>query len=327
MMRRRQFITLLGAAATAWPLAARAQQPRMPVIGLLYPQSQGGAEFVLRSLRQGLKDQGYVEGYNLSIKYALAQNQIDRLPAMAAALVAERVDVIIPIGVPAAVAAKTATRSIPIVFNIGADPVERGLVTSLNHPGENLTGTSNLNSEVIGKRLELLRELVPGAITIAYLTGSGTLTGNQTVAQRAAGALGLRLLLVAAISADDLEAAFASIIDQSAQGLEVDPDPFLDSEPVRDRIIALAARRRLPAVYTYPEFTQGGGLMSYGTDFSETWRLTGAYAGRVLNGEKPANLPIQQATKMRLVINLKAAKVIGLAIPEALLGRADEVIE
>jgi putative ABC transport system substrate-binding protein len=299
MIRRRDFITLLGATAAAWPVGAQAQPARMPVLGFLHPQSQDLAEFVLKSLRQGLKDHGYVEGQNLSIKYALAQNQSERLPTLAAALVRDRVDVIVPIGVPAATAAKAATQSIPIVFNIGADPVERGLVTSLSHPGENLTGTSNLNSEVIGKRLELLRELVPGATTIAFLIGSGTIIGNRTIAQRSASALGLHLLLVSATSADDVETAFASITGEGAQGLEVDPDPFLESESVRDRIIALASRKRIPAVYAYPEFAQHGGLMSYGTDFSETWRLTGAYAGRVLKGEKPTNLPVQQATKMR----------------------------
>jgi putative ABC transport system substrate-binding protein len=237
----REFITLLGGAAATWPLLAHAQQPAMPVIGFLYPQYQDTADLVLGPFREGLREQGYVEGRNLLIKYVLAQNQRERLPMMAAALVREQVAAIATVGDGATLAAKAATQSIPVIFNVGSDPIESRIVPSLNHPGGNLTGTTNLNTEVIEKRLELLHQVQPAASTIAYLTNSkGAGDANIKRAQRAAGVLGVRLLFVGVSRASDLEAAFATIIEQGARGLQIDTDPFLESVPVSAQIIALA---------------------------------------------------------------------------------------
>jgi putative ABC transport system substrate-binding protein len=326
-MRRRAFITLLGGAA-AWPLAARAQQPAMPVIGFLHSGWPDEIADRLRAFHQGLGETGYVDGRNVALEYRWADNKYDRLPALAADLVRRQVTVIAaPGSVPSALAAKAATATIPIVFSVGIDPVEFGLVASLNRPGGNLTGITSLNVEVGPKRLELLHELVPSATMIALLVNP-TNPNAETLsrdAQAAAHSLGLQLQVLHASSERDFDTVFASLVQLRIGGLVVGIDPFIGTRI--EQIAALALRHTMPTIYQFREFAAAGGLMTYGTNTADTFRGAGVYTGRILKGEKPADLPVQQATKVELIINLKTAKLFGLTVPPGMLARADEVIE
>jgi putative tryptophan/tyrosine transport system substrate-binding protein len=328
-VRRREFIALVAGAAVAWPLVARAQQPAMPVIGFLCPTSPDTRRELIAAFQQGLAEAGYVEGRNLTIEYRWAKGQNDRLPAMAADLVQRRVAVIAAIdGTATALAAKAATATIPIVFLIGADPVELGLVASLNRPSGNITGLSALSLGTVAKRLQLLHELVPAAADIAFLrnpTNPYYVTLETRELQSAATGLGLRLLLLNASTTGEIEVAFRTLVEQRADAFLLGTDPFFMT--VRDQLVALAKRHALPAIYPFREGAVAGGLMSYGTNLRDAERLMGGYTGRILSGDKPADLPVLQATKFELVINAQTAKALGISIPLPLLGRADEVIE
>jgi putative ABC transport system substrate-binding protein len=323
---RRDFITLLGGAA-AWPLAARAQQAAMPVVGFLNTRVPGADPHLLAAFRRGLKETGYVEGQNVAIEYRWAYNQYDRLPALAADLVRRQVTVIAAIGSPSAPAAKATTTTIPIVFIIGFDPVEVGLVTSLNRPGGNLTGVTVLGVELGSKRLELLHELAPTANIVAALVNPNTPAAEtqSTDLQTAARSLGLKLHVLHASSERDFDTVFASLLQLGAGGLVVGNDTFFSTRS--EQLAALALRHGVPAIFQYRQFVEAGGLMSYGGDLADNYRLTGVYTGRVLKGENPADLPVMQSTKVQLIINLKTARALGLTVPLSLLGRADEVIE
>jgi putative ABC transport system substrate-binding protein len=325
-MRRREFVSLLG-GAVAWPLAARAQQAAMPVIGFLSPGSPEADVGRMNGLRRGLMEVGYVEGQNAAIEYRGAQYEYNRLPALAADLVSRQVTVIVTVSTPAILAAKAATSTIPIVFAMGADPVRLGVVASLNRPGGNITGVYNLNTAVTGKRLELLHELVPTARVVGYLANpKSAFTEPETKElSEAARALGVELRMLNIVSESEIDTAFATLAKEPSVPLLVSSDNLFADRPVR--FIVFAARHAIPAIYPYREFAAAGGLMSYGPDLADGFRLAGTYAGRILKGAKPTDLPVQQLVKVEFVINLNTAKVLGLTFPPPLLARADEVIE
>ena len=324
-MKRREFIALFGGAA-AWPLAARAQQKAMPVIGVLNTGSPGPSP-LLAAFRQGLSEAGYVEGQNVAIEYRWAEGHYDRLPALAADLVGRKVDLIMATSPPSALAAKSATSTIPIVFRSGADPVGDGLVASLARPGGNLTGVSFIADELTAKRLELLSELVPRVGVIALLMNPNNATAERVIrdVQEAARTKGLQLHILKASSESEIDTAFASLVQLHAGALVVGADPFLSGR--REQLVALASRRAVPSIYAWREFAASGGLISYGPSLTSAFRLVGHYAGKVLKGAKPADLPVQQPTTLELVINLKTAKALGLTVPRSMLMHADEVIE
>jgi putative ABC transport system substrate-binding protein len=327
-MRRRELIKLLGGVAAGLPFAAHAQQKSMPLIGYLgvgLPQLQH--PFVV-AFHEGLKEAGFVDGENLIIEYRWAEEHYDRLPVLAADLVHRKVDVIVATGEPSLRAAAGATSTIPVVFVTGNDPVQSGLVASLARPGGNMTGFTAIATELLSKRFELLSELLPKARTIALLVNPNAASVSEVtirLAQQAASAKGIRLLIVNAGDASDVEAAFASIAQQRADAVMVSADAFFFAQ--RERIVALAARYAVPAIYELQEFVDAGGLISYGPNVASLRRQVGVYAGKILKGAKPVDLPIQQPTKFHLMINLKAAKALGLTVPPTLLVRADEVIE
>jgi putative ABC transport system substrate-binding protein len=325
-MKRREFIGLIGGAA-AWPVAARAQQPGIPLIGFLGSRASGEDPQLLTSFRLGLKEGGFVEGQNVVVDYRFAENQYDRLPALAADLVRRQV-VLIAANGPAAQAAKAATSTIPIVFTVGFDPVEVGLVASLNRPGGNITGVSILDVELGPKRLELLHELVPKATVIGILVNPAepVRAGNISRAvQAAARTLGLRSNVLQASNERDFDVVFAGLRQMQADGLVIGGEPFLNSRS--EQLGVLTARHKVPAIFQFHEFAAGGGLASYGANLTDSYRQVGVYAARILRGERPADLPIEQASKFELVINLKTAKALGLIVPAKLLFTADEVIE
>ena len=325
-MRRREFITLAGGAAAAWPATARAQQPAMPVIGFLHSTSAGTNLHLLRGFHRGLMDTGYVEGENVSIVYRWSEGQFDRLPELAAELVHRQITVIVAFGGPASVsAAKAATTTIPIVFIINDDPVRLGWVVSLARPGGNLTGINFLNAELVAKRLDLLRQLVPTATRLAVLVNPNT--GNATVkdVERAARAMGLQMHILNASTTREIDAAFASFVRKRPDALFVAPDPFFLSRRVQ--LVNLASRHAVPATYSTRDFTEAGGLMSYGTNLADVYRQAGTYAGRILKGAKPADLPVVQSTQFELVINAQTARMLDVDVPPTLIATADEVIE
>ena len=323
---RREFISVLGGAALTWPLAARAQQPALSVIGFLHI----GTPFVyaLGGLRQGLKDAGYVEGQNVAVEYRWANNDIERLPELAADLVRRRVDVVVALAsLPSALAAKAATTTIPIVFGNGGDPVQSGLVASLNRPGGNVTGITSLSGELGGKQIGWLHELLPRAQRFAMLVRPGNPINDALIrnAQTAASAIGGQMEVFTVSTKDEIDTAFASLVKKRADALLVTTDPLFGDRRVQ--IITLTARYAIPAIYPFRENAEAGGLMTYGPDLTERDRRVGLYVGRILKGEKPADLPVEQSTKFSLVINDQTAKILGLTVPTTLLATADEVIE
>jgi putative ABC transport system substrate-binding protein len=328
-VKRRQFITLLGGAVVAWPLAAHAQQPAIPTIGVLSTEAPGLGTHWMQALRQGLSETGYVEGRNVAIEHRWAEGHNDRLPPLAADLIRRQVSVIVtPGSTLGALAAKAVTTNIPIVFSTGVDPVAAGLVRSLRQPGGNITGVTTLNLEVAPKRLELLHELLPSATIMALLvnpTNPPLAEPTTRDLQAAARTLGLQLHVLHASSEREFEVALASVIQLRASALVIGTDQFYNSRS--DQLGALTLRHALPATYGTREFVAAGGLMSYGSALSGAVRLAGTYIGRILKGEKPADLPVLQATKVELIINLKSAKALGLTFPLSLLGRADVMLE
>jgi ABC-type uncharacterized transport system substrate-binding protein len=328
-IRRREFITALGGAAATWPLAARAQQVAMPVIGFLHGQSRDAYADRLRGFHRGLKDSGYVEGENVTIVYRWGENQIDRLPALADDLVRRQVAVIAAAGGAAVIlAAKAATTTIPIVFTIIDDPVKLGLVASLARPGGNLTGINFLSGEVVAKRLELLRELVPAATRVAVLVNpTNGVDAETTVRDVAAAALtiGFQIQVLNASTSREIETAFATFVRERPDALFVGPDPFFGGRRVQ--LATLATRHAIPTAYALRDYAEAGGMMSYGANVADAYRQVGDYAGRILKGAKPADLPVVQASKFELVINTVTARMLGLTVPPSLLARADEVIE
>ena len=326
-MRRREFITLLGGVAANWPLTAGAQQPALPVVGFVNAASPGGSYPPLPAFLKGLGETGFVEGRNVVIEYRWAEGHYERLPALIADLVHRQVTVIAAGSTPAAVAAKSATSTIPIVFQVGIDPVPLGLVASLSQPGSNVTGVTNFTVELGSKLLGLLHELIPGTTAIAALMNPNFAGAEKELGdvEAAARILGLQLIVLRAGTEREIETAFATIAQQGVHALLVGIDPFLTAQ--RNQIVTLAARHAIPAVYPLRDFAVAGGLMSYGTDFADAYRQGGIYTGRILRGEKPADLPVQRSTKFEFVINFKTAKALGLAVPNSMQLLADEVIE
>jgi putative ABC transport system substrate-binding protein len=327
-VRRREFIFALGGAAVAWPLAARAQQPSKPLVGFLHSLSPRAIADRVAAFREGLTEAGYVDGRDLDIEFRWAQGQYDRLPDLARELVARRVAAIVSGSTAAALAAKAATATIPIIFTgVGGDPVKLGLVRTLNRPESNVTGVSILSIALVPKRLELLRELAPTATTIAALVNPTNPNTEVTMAEMtsAAHALGRKLIVATAGRETDFETIFARFAEERVGGLLLDADPFFTAQ--RYRLVALATRHALPAIYSNRDFAAAGGLMSYGPNYTDAYRQAAVYTARILKGEKPADLPVTQPTKFELVINLQTAKALGLEVPPTLLARADEVIE
>jgi len=327
-VKRREFLTLLGSGAAAWPLAARAQQPAVPVIGFLDPRSPGTMEDFLRAFRQGLKDTGYVEGENVTIAYRFAEGQFDRLPELAAELVRRGVSVIATSGIAAAFAAKAATATTPIVFAVAEDPVRRGLIASLARPSGNLTGVNFLTNELVAKRLELLRELVPAASRLAVLSNPANAMSTETMLrdlEPAARAMGLQIQVFNASTGPEINAAFATFVRERPDALFVNLDPFFTSRRVQ--LATLATRHAVPMTSGNRQITEAGGLMSYGASVIDAYREMGVYSGRILKGAKPADMPVVQASKFELVINVETARMLGITVPDKLLVAADEVIE
>jgi putative ABC transport system substrate-binding protein len=326
-MKRRELITLLGGAAAAWPLAARGQQPAMPLIGLLNSESADAYSYLVAAFWRGLNETGYEDGRNVVIEYRWADGVYDRLPGLAADLVLRPTSVIAALGAPATGSAKSATATIPIVFLTAEDAVEAGLVASFSRPGGNMTGVSLINVALTAKRMELLREITFNAPVMGILinTKNPIAAAVEKELQEAANAMGQRILPLYASTAAELQQVFATLVELRAGALLIAPDPFF----IRDcaRLAALAARHTIPAIHAVREFTSVGGLMSYGPNLADEWRKVGVYTGRILKGDKPANLPVIRPTKFELVINLKTAKAFGLTVPLSLLARADEVIE
>ena len=326
-MRRRAFIALLGGAA-AWPLAVRAQQPTMPVIGFMSTLSPESISTPVAGFHQGLKEAGYIERQNVAIEYRWAQGHYDRLPELAADLVRRKVTVIVASGGdPSPQIAKTATQTIPIVFGMFGDPVKEGLVDSLSRPGSNVTGATIFGPAAITKRLQLLHDLVPQTAATAFLVNPNNPNGNVeiTAAQTAAASLGRQIVVLNASSESELDAAFANMVQQRIGALLGASDPFFYNR--RDHIVSLAARHRIPAIYYLRDFARAGGLMAYGNSLTELYRLVGVYTGRILKGEKPTDLPVAQSTKFEFVINLQAARALGIEVPNSMQLLADEVIE
>ena len=327
-MQRREFITLLGGVAAAWPLAVRAQQPSMPVIGFLGAGSAETDAYRITGVRKGLIEAGYVEGRNVAFEYRWAEDRYERLPALAAELAHREVAVIVAIGGnTSALAAKSATATIPIVFEIGGDPIQLGLVASLARPGGNITGITFLVGTLTAKQIEVLHETVPKAALIGFLLNPTNVDAETKTkdALVAAGSIRQKLLVVHARTDSELEAAFATLVQQRAEALVVSAEAFFGSRI--DKLVEFAARQKLPTIYFRREFALAGGLMSYSASITEALRVVGLYAGRILKGEKPADLPVQQSTKVELVVNLRTAKTLGLTVPPQIVARADEVIE
>jgi putative ABC transport system substrate-binding protein len=327
-MRRREFIGLVSGVAASWPLATRAQQPAMPVVGFLDSRSPDGMTDRLRAFREGLKDSGYVERENVAIEYRWAENRLDRLPGLAAELVHRQVAVMAATSTDVAFAAKAASTTTPIVFLVGQDPVQSGLVASLARPGGNLTGINIFSGELTAKRLELLRELVPAVTRVAVLVNPADATSTETAlrdVEPAARAMGLKIQVLNASTSREINTAFATFVRERPDAIFVSTDPFLISRRVQ--LAQLATLHSVPATYPLREFVEIGGLMSYGTNIADAFRQIGVYAGRILKGAKPADLPVVQSTKFELVINAETARMLGLAVPPSLLAIADEVIE
>ena len=327
-MRRREFITLLGSAAAAWPLAARAQQPAMPVIGLLDTGLMESTPHLVAAFRKGLNETGFVEGQTVTIEYRWAHNENDRLPELAADLLRRHVAVIVtPFSTPAALAAKAVTTTIPIVFGTGGDPVKMGLVASLNRPGGNVTGVTVMNVELAAKRLGLLHELLPQAVRVAVLVNPSNPIADVVSAdvRAAASALGLQIEILTASTNHDIDTAFASLTQNRTEAVMISPDALFFTRLVQ--LITLATRRGVPTIFPWREAAQAGGLMSYGTDLVDAHRQVGVFAGQILKGKKPADMPVLRPTKFEFIINLQTAKAFGLDVPPTLLARADEVIE
>jgi putative tryptophan/tyrosine transport system substrate-binding protein len=323
-MRRREFIQLLG-GTLAWPFAARAQQPAMPVIGFLSTKEPDDTPHLLAAFRQGLKETGFVEGQNVAIEYRFANNQNERLPALTEDLIRRAVAVIFVPSTPAAIVAKRATATIPIVFEIGGDPVRLGLVNGLDRPGGNVTSVSQLNNVIAPKRLELLHELVPKATVMAYLIDPANPNVETTDVQTAARNFGVELHVLKASAEGDFDEVFAKLAQLRAGGLVIGASSFFVAR--QEQLAALAVRHAVPAVFENRQFTIAGGLMSYGSSLSDAYHLAGVYTARILKGEKPSELPVQQTTKIEMYINLKSAKALGVSVPPALQARADEMIE
>ena len=326
-MRRREFITLLGGAAAAWPAAARAQQPALPIVGLMIAGSPGPLRRATEGFREGLKEAGFVEGQNVAIQYRFAEGQFDRFPAFASDLVGRQVEVLFTTSSAGTLAAMRATTTIPVVFAIGEDPVTLGIVASLNRPGGNVTGIYQFTTGLEAKRLGLLREIVPKTTTMAVLINPNFSAADTQLrdVHDAATHLGVQLVVLRANAESDLDAAFSTLVQQRAGALLVCGSPFFFGR--REQLVGLTARHAVPAIYEWREYAAAGGLMSYGTDLAESYRQGGIYAGRILKGAKPADLPVMQATKFEFVINLSTARALGIDVPPTLSARADEVIE